>query len=66
MQAPPLQDALRQILAAAQAAGKPGWMIGDAAALVRAGWNFVCLGEPSWLLEAALRQHVAHVRAAVK
>jgi 4-hydroxy-2-oxoheptanedioate aldolase len=66
MQAAPLQDALKQILGTAKSAGKPGWMIGDAAALVRAGWNFVCLGEPTWLLEASLRHHVALVHAAVK
>uniref|UniRef100_A0A7C4QWH3 HpcH/HpaI aldolase/citrate lyase domain-containing protein n=1 Tax=Schlesneria paludicola TaxID=360056 RepID=A0A7C4QWH3_9PLAN len=66
-QAPELQAALRQILEAARMAGKPGWMIGsDAAGLARDGWNFVCLGEPSWILQAALRERVAQTQAAVR
>lgn len=65
MQAPALQAALQAILETARQVGKPGWMIGtDAAALVRAGWHFVCLGEPSWILEAALRERVTSARAA--
>jgi len=65
MHAPPLKDALRTILNAARAAGKPGWMIGsDAAGLVRDGWNFVCVGEPTTILEAALRERVEQARTA--
>jgi 4-hydroxy-2-oxoheptanedioate aldolase len=65
MQSPILKDALRIILAAGKAAGKPGWMIGgDAAGLVRDGWNFVCFGEATWVLEAALRDRMQQARQA--
>lgn len=62
MQSPVLADALGKIRAAADAVGKPTWMIGDAAQLARDGWRFVCLGEPSWILMAALRDRVAEAR----
>jgi 2-keto-3-deoxy-L-rhamnonate aldolase RhmA len=66
MQSPILKDALRQILAGAKAAGKPGWMYGcDTAELVRNGWNFVCFGEVSAILEGALRDRLTQVQAAV-
>jgi 2-keto-3-deoxy-L-rhamnonate aldolase RhmA len=65
MNAPTLRQALATIRAAAEAAGKPAWMIGsDAAALVRDGWRFLCIGEPTWILMAALRDKVAQARSA--
>ncbi len=65
MQDPKLRAALAKIQAAAKSAGKPGWMIGaDGAALVRDGWNFVCLGEPSWILIAALKAQIAATQGA--
>ena len=37
-------------------------MIGDASQLVRDGYHFICMGEPSWLLEGALKQKAAEAR----
>jgi hypothetical protein len=37
-------------------------MIGDATQLVRDGFRFICMGEPSWLLEAFLKQKVQEAR----
>jgi 4-hydroxy-2-oxoheptanedioate aldolase len=65
MQDPVLRAALEKIQAAAKAAGKPGWMIGaDGAALVRDGWNFICLGEPTWMLHAAIKTQIAQAQGA--
>lgn len=65
MDAAPIREALEQIRAAAAQAGKPDWMIGaDGAALVRAGWNFLCLGEPTWMLAASLREKIAAAKGA--
>ena len=59
MDDPALKQALETIRAAARSVGKEAWMIGDGAQLVREGWHFLCLGEPTWLLEEALRNKVA-------
>jgi 2-keto-3-deoxy-L-rhamnonate aldolase RhmA len=59
MDDPALKQALDTIRAAARAAGKEPWMIGDGAQLARDGWRFICLGEPTWLLEEAMRNKVA-------
>ena len=48
-------DALRQTAADV---GKPFWMIGDGPALAQQGHRFVCLAEPTMLLQAALREKV--------
>ncbi len=66
MDDPALQSALASIQTAARAAGKTGWMFGDGATLVRAGWHFVCLGEPTWLMEDMLRAKAASAKAARK
>lgn|SRR5262245_26190642 len=58
MDDPALHDALDTIRAAARSAGKEPWMIGDGIQLARAGWRFICLGEPTWLLEEMLRDKV--------
>ncbi|MGE5194219.1 MAG: aldolase/citrate lyase family protein [Deltaproteobacteria bacterium] len=66
MDAPILRQALATIRAAAETAGKATWMIGsDAAALARDGWRFLCIGEPTWILAAALREKVAQARSAI-
>src|SRR5262249_55047088 len=65
MDAPVLRAALATVRQAADAAGKPTWMIGnDAAALARDAWRFRGLGEPTWILAAALRDKTAQARAA--
>jgi 2-keto-3-deoxy-L-rhamnonate aldolase RhmA len=64
MDDPALKQALETIRAAARSAGKEAWMIGDGEQLTRDGWRFICLGEPTWLLEEALRQKVASASAA--
>jgi 2-keto-3-deoxy-L-rhamnonate aldolase RhmA len=63
MDDPVLKQALETIRTAARAAGKEAWMIGDGAALTRDGWRFICLGEPTWILEEALRNKVASCAA---
>jgi 2-keto-3-deoxy-L-rhamnonate aldolase RhmA len=62
MDDPKLLGALEQIRAAAVAAGKPTWMIGDAKNLVERGYTFLCIGEPSWMLVAAAKQALAAAR----
>ena len=51
---PELQDALARIRTAGKAAGKNMWMIGDGAALVQAGYTFLCLGETTMALQSKL------------
>lgn len=64
MDDPTLKQALETIRAAARSVDKEAWMIGDGAALARDGWRFICLGEPTWLLEEALRHKIASAVAA--
>ena len=63
---PKLEDSLDTIRAVARRAGKEAWMIGDGARLAAAGWRFVCLGEPTWLLEEMLQQKLASANAACR
>lgn len=66
MEAPILRDACRQVREAAEEAGKPGWLIGgDVAGMVREGWRFLCVGEPSWILVNALHQTTLVAREAL-
>jgi hypothetical protein len=65
MDAPALKQALEMIRAAARSVGKEAWMIGDGSALVRDGWRFICLGEPTWILEESLRNNVACCEEAI-
>jgi 2-dehydro-3-deoxyglucarate aldolase/4-hydroxy-2-oxoheptanedioate aldolase len=53
-----LQSALGQIRAAGRAANKNMWMIGDGPTLVKQGYTFICIGEPSALLVQRLGQIV--------
>jgi len=59
---PKVREALATIRKAGTAHGKEMWMIGDATQLVRDGYHFICMGEPSWLLEAALKQKAGEAR----
>ncbi|NOY41128.1 MAG: hypothetical protein GXP26_04740 [Planctomycetes bacterium] len=59
-----LQAALAQIREAARQAGKPAWMIGNAEELARQGYHFICMGEPTAMLEIALKNKVSQVREA--
>ncbi len=51
---PKLQNALKQIRAAGAAAGKNMWMIGDGPTLVKAGFTFLCITEPTMMMAAQL------------
>ena len=62
-QDPKLQDGLSRIRAAGRAAGKNMWMIGDGATLQKAGFTFLCIAEPTWLLEGALKTAVTSLCA---
>ncbi|MGC3966668.1 MAG: aldolase/citrate lyase family protein [Pirellulales bacterium] len=64
MDDPKLLAALGQLKQTAADAGKPMWMIGDAKSLVERGFNFLCIGEPSWMLVAAVKQALAEARGA--
>lgn len=67
MDSPVLKQALLAIRAAGEAAGKSTWMIGgNAAQLVRDGWRFLCIGEPTWVLMAALRDKIAQAKQALE
>lgn len=59
---PRLLDAIERIRAAGRAAGKTMWMIGDPEALVRQNFHFLCIAEPSSLLEATLRNLATGLR----
>jgi len=64
MDSPVLNSALGRLRRAAEAAGKPMWMIGDAASLVAEGYTFLCIGEPTWMLAAAMKQQIAAAKCA--
>ncbi len=67
MDSPVLREALLKIRAAGEAGGKSTWMIGgNAAQLVQDGWRLLCIGEPTWVLMAALRDRVAQARVALE
>jgi 2-keto-3-deoxy-L-rhamnonate aldolase RhmA len=61
-----VREALGRIRQAGAACGKEMWMIGDPTQLVRDGYHFICMGEPSWLLEVALKQKSQEARSASK
>jgi len=63
---PALTEALDRIRAAATAAGKTTWMIGDACALRAQGFTFLCISEIVMLLEGELRGLADKVRNARK
>lgn len=61
-QHPECQAAIQRIRQAGLQAGKNMWMIGPAAALKQEGFTFLCLGELTAILEAALKGQVAQVK----
>jgi 2-keto-3-deoxy-L-rhamnonate aldolase RhmA len=61
--APVHVEALARIRQAGRAAGKTMWMIGDGPTLMRAGYTFICIGEPTLFLEAMLTRAVSALRA---
>lgn len=60
---PRQQQAWTDLRAAAARAGKPMWAIGDGQQLLAAGHHFVCFGEMSHLLEAALDEKMKALRS---
>lgn len=66
MSSAPLKQALGTIRDTAKSAGKSTWMIGGhSEELVREGWRFLCIGEPTMFLEAALRDKINQTRKAM-
>jgi hypothetical protein len=60
-----MTDALAKLKRVSADAGKPMWMIGPKGdELVRAGWRFICIGEPTWILASALRKKSDEAREA--
>jgi 2-keto-3-deoxy-L-rhamnonate aldolase RhmA len=59
---PRLLEAIERIRAAGRSAGKTMWMIGDPESLVRRGFHFLCVAEPSSLLESTLRNLASGLR----
>lgn len=59
---PKVQEALAKIRQAAERAGKPAWMIGNGEELAKMGYKFLCIAEPTYLLEATLKNLVGQVR----
>jgi 2-keto-3-deoxy-L-rhamnonate aldolase RhmA len=65
MQSPVLREALESLQRTAAAAEKPMWMIGPRGEdLVRAGWRFICIGDPVSIMAATLRQRAEAAREA--
>jgi 2-keto-3-deoxy-L-rhamnonate aldolase RhmA len=56
--------AAQQIKRAAEAAGKRMWAIGDGATLIKQGFTFLCIAEPTGLLEATMRDTVNQLKTA--
>lgn len=51
-----LKQALQKIREAGRAAGKNMWMIGDGSTLVKRGFNFLCLTEPTMFQQTKLAE----------
>jgi 2-keto-3-deoxy-L-rhamnonate aldolase RhmA len=60
---PKLQEAVRQIQQAGEAVEKTVWMIGDGADLMKKGFRFLCITEPTMLLENTLRDMTQRLKA---
>ncbi|MCB8958746.1 MAG: hypothetical protein H6651_00400 [Ardenticatenales bacterium] len=63
MSGPEVSAANKQIQAAAHAAGKKMWVIGDGPALRAQGYTFICLGAPMGILGNALKGMVSRTVA---
>jgi 4-hydroxy-2-oxoheptanedioate aldolase len=57
-----VQNANARICQAAKAANKATWSIGDCKNLVRAGIRFVCVGDPTHLLQSCMKDLAASIR----
>jgi 4-hydroxy-2-oxoheptanedioate aldolase len=62
-QHPTFRAALSTIRDAAEAARKPLWMIGEPEGLMKEGYRFLCIGEPTSILQGALTRMVLQLRA---
>lgn len=62
MDAPELKTAISTCRNAATSSQKDMWMIGNGPQLAAEGFTFLCIGEPTWVLEAALKQTVQSTR----
>ncbi len=58
-------SAVQRIRKAGRDAGKNMWMIGDPAILVKQGFTFLCIAEPTMLMEASLRASNQQAKAGV-
>lgn len=65
MDHPDLTTTLAQLKNTAASVGKAMWMIGNAEQLARDGWRFLCLGEPTYMLQAAFKTAIAHAKQAL-
>lgn len=66
MSSPVLKQALQQLRGVAADCRKPMWMIGtNVADLILDGFTFLCIGEPTWVLHAALRDTIRQARRAL-
>ncbi len=59
-----VSEATQQIKRAAKAAGKRMWVFGDGPTLIKHGFSFLCIAEPTGLLEATLRDKVNQLKPA--
>jgi len=60
---PEVTAATQTIQRAAYAAGKKMWVIGDGPVLIEQGFSFLCIAEPTGLLERTLKQMVLGLHA---
>ena len=60
---PKLRNAIHTIREAGRAAGKNMWVMGDGVAMAQQGFSFICIGEPTGILEATLKERVAAARS---
>jgi hypothetical protein len=59
---PILLAAIDRLKVAGEQAGKKMMMVGDPATWIPRGYPFICIGEPSGMLEGVLTQRVNEIR----
>jgi 4-hydroxy-2-oxoheptanedioate aldolase len=59
---PEVTAATAQVRDAARRAGKNMWVIGDGPSLTAQGYSFICIGEPSAMLQNVMRQTVEQTK----
>ncbi len=62
MDDPKLTAAIDTLRQAAAKAGKITWMIGDGKTLLKQGFRFFCIGEPTWVMQTAIANMVKELR----